>query len=239
NTILRPAMGEHSLLLVDEDDHQRTRRLLMPAFNGAALRGYAALVGELARAEVDRWPIGPTFRAMPRMQAITLEVILRVVFGVSDEARLRRLRPLVARLVDVGPTIMLGLFYPGLQRYRPWRSYLTAKSKVDELLYAQIAERRGQTDLADRTDVLSRLLTTGGADAEPLSDAELRDQLVTLLLAGHETTATALSWTLHELARHPDVQRDAARAADDGDDEYLGAVVKEAMRLRPVISQVA
>ncbi|HEX3779504.1 MAG TPA: cytochrome P450 [Pseudonocardiaceae bacterium] len=250
NVILGPIMGKHSVLLVDEAAHVRVRRLLMPAFHGAALRGYQQVVAELAEAEARRWPSGRAFASHDRMHALTLEVILRVVFGVTDEARLDALRPLVRRVVDIGPLIMLGWFYPNLQRVGPWRRYMAIQQELDRLLYAEIAQRRTATDLAERDDVLSRLLRTGAgadgdgqdsdrADADGLTDGELRDQLVTLLLAGHETTATTLAWAFHDLARNPVRLRAAQRAADEGNDEYLTAVVKESLRLHPVIYEVA
>lgn len=236
NAILGPIMGEHSLLLQDSSEHKRARKLLMPAFNGAALRGYQSVVGRLAAEEVDRWTPGVPFRSLDRMNALTLEVILRVVFGVTDEGRLARLRPLVNQTVDVSPAVLLGWGYPFLQRFGPWKATVDNQRRLDEVMYAEIAERRAAPDLAERTDVLSRLLRVEGDDG--LSDAELRDQLVTLLLAGHETTATALAWSLHELGRHPDLRARARAAAASGDDDFLEAVLKESMRLHPVIPMV-
>ena len=238
NAILGPVMGQHSVLLVDEDKHRRVRRLLMPAFHGSALRGYQDLVGRLAQAEVSRWPSGRAFRSHDRMNALTLEVILQVVFGVTDPQRLATLRPLVRGIVAIGPMTMLGWFYPKLQRVGPWKRYMSFQQELDRVLYAEIAERRAAHDLAERDDVLSRLLRTG-TDDDQLTDAELRDQLITLLLAGHETTATTLAWILHELARRPERLLVAQRAADEHDDEYLSAVAKEALRKRPVIYEVA
>jgi cytochrome P450 len=233
NTVLAPIMGEHSLLLLDDDDHVRMRRQLMPAFNGHALRSYAGMMAELARAEVESWPVGEPFRLHERMRTLTLEVILQVVFGVTDQDRLAQLRPLVDKVVSVRPVIMLGGFYPRLLRLPPWRTYLETQRQVDEILYDEIAARRDQPNLAERNDVLSRLLAAG-----TWSDQELRDQLVTLLLAGHETTATALAWAFHELARQPDQLRAGQVAADEGNDDYLEAITKESMRLHPVIYQV-
>lgn len=237
NAILGPIMGEHSLLLQDSTEHRRARKLLMPAFNGAALRGYQSLVTAIAKDEVARWTPGRPFRALERMNALTLEVILQVVFGVTDEARLTRLRPLVNKTVDIHPIILLGWGYPFLQRFGPWKATVDNQRELDKVMYAEIAERRAAGDLADRTDVLSQLLRVGDGDDE-LSDAELRDQLVTLLLAGHETTATALSWSLYELGRDEAQLAKARRAADEGDDDHLEAVMKEAMRLHPVIPMV-
>ena len=244
NAILGPIMGEHSLLLQDSAEHKRARRLLMPAFNGAALRGYQDLVTRIARDEVATWTPGRPFRSLDRMNALTLEVILRVVFGVTDESRLAELRPTVNRTVDISPAILLGWGYPWLQRFGPWKATVQNQRELDRVMYAEIAQRRRATDLDRRTDVLSRLLQVGavGEDGEdtdrPLTDTELRDQLVTLLLAGHETTATALSWALYELGRDADQLARARSAADEGDDDYLEAVMKESMRLHPVIPMV-
>lgn len=238
NVILKPIMGEHSVLLTDEDVHLRARKLLMPAFHGAALRGYRTMITELAEQEVSRWPAGQVFRSHERMQALTLEIILRVVFGVGEGARLDELRRLLTDLVDIGVLDLFGFHNEKLRSFGPWRRSRLLQERVDELLYAEIADRRAAPDLAERDDVLSRLLTVPAED-DRLSDAELRDQLVTLLLAGHETTATALAWSFHELARDPVRLRRALEAADSGDEKYLEAVAKEAMRLRPVISEVA
>jgi len=238
NAILGPIMGEHSLLLQDSSEHRRARKLLMPAFNGAALRGYESVVTSLAEDEVSQWIPGRPFRSLDRMNALTLEVILRVVFGVTDEARLAELRPLVNRTVDINPAILLGWGYPFLQRFGPWKRTVDNQHAVDKVMYAEIAERRRAGDLAERSDVLSRLLAVDD-DGEPgMSDQELRDQLVTLLLAGHETTATALSWSLYELGLDESQLTLAREAAEKGDDNYLEAVLKESMRLHPVIPMV-
>ncbi len=241
NGILGPIMGEHSLLLQDGAEHKRARKLLMPAFNGHALREYQALVTEVARAEVATWRPGEEFRALDRMNALTLEVILRVVFGVTDEDRLARLRPRVNDTVNISPAILLGWGYPWLQRYGPWKRTVDNQRELDLLMYAEIRERRSAPDLAERTDVLSRLIVQGedgDGPHERLSDTELRDQLVTLLLAGHETTASALAWALHEAGRDPELHARCRQAALEGDDDYLDAVLKESMRLHPIIPMV-
>ncbi len=235
NAILGPVMGGHSVLLLDEDAHLAARRRVMPAFHGEAMRGYAGLIAGLAEAEVATWPTGTPLALHPRMNALSMEVILRIVFGVSDEAGLAELRPLLRRVVAIGPLIMLAWLHPRLKGYGPWRRYQETLAATDEVIYAEIARRRAATDLADRTDVLSRLL----AAAEPIGEEEVRDHLVTLLLAGHETTATTLAWAFHELAHRPEQLRRAQRAADEGDEAYLTAVVKETLRLRPVIYEVA
>ena len=237
NAILGPIMGEHSLLLQDAGEHKRARKLLMPAFNGQALGTYASLVTEDARVEVGSWRDGEELESLERMNALTLEVILRVVFGVTYESRLAALRPRVQKTVNVHPAILLGWGYPFLQRFGPWKATVDNAYALDRLLYAEIRDRRRATDLASRTDVLSQLiLVDDGGDR--LTDEELRDQLITLLLAGHETTASALAWSLYELGRSPSLAAQARAAAESGDDDFLEAVLKESMRLHPIIPMV-
>jgi len=245
NAILGPIMGEHSLLLQDGMEHQRARRLLMPAFNGQALKSYQGLVEGIAREEVARWQPGRPFPALERMNALTLEVILSVVFGVTDEEHLAALRPRVKATVEVGPTVLLGWGFPALRRFGPWRRTVHNAEELDRLIFQEIRERRRTPGLEGRADVLSRLLQAGGADEGPdgvmdagLDDVELRDQLVTLLLAGHETTATALAWALYELGSDPEQLRLASEAARSGDGVWLEAVLKEAMRVHPVLPMV-
>jgi len=239
NAILGPVMGEHSLLLQDSGEHRRARKLLMPAFNGAALRRYETVVSQVASAMIARWQPGAPFRSLEAMNSLTLEVILRVVFGVTDESRLAQLRPLVNKTVDVNPVVLLGWGYPFLQKFGPWKATVDNQRALDKVMYAEIAERRCAADLIERSDVLSTLLAVRDDDGGPgLEDNELRDQLVTLLLAGHETTASALSWALYELGRDGDLLARAQAAADDGEEELLEAVLKESMRLHPVIPMV-
>ncbi|MBF6146165.1 cytochrome P450 [Nocardia nova] len=236
NRVLEPVMGQHSLLLTDEDEHARARRLLMPAFTGSALRGYRDLVEAIAKHHIDQWQPDTTLVTLPRMNELTLDVIMQVVFGISEQRGRADLAPRLRYLVDVGPLIFLGWKWHRLQRFGPWKRFADNKNAIDALLYEEIARRRDEADPGERADVLARLLAVGAeAGDEPLSDAELRDQLVTLLLAGHETTASALSWAMFELAAHPEVQQRARRAAAEGDDKYLEAVLKEAMRRHPVI----
>ncbi|WP_424185645.1 cytochrome P450 [Actinokineospora sp. G85] len=234
NAILAPVMGENSVLLLDEDAHLAARKRLMPAFNGAALRGYHDMMTRLAEEAAEKWPLGKPFAAHRTMNAVTLEIILRVVFGMGEGERLARLRPLINKVTDIGGVSVLGWAFPRLRNVWPWKRNIDNLAAADALLHEEIAERRGQPDLDTRGDVLSRLLA---ADPDAPA-AELRDHMMTLLLAGHETTATALAWSLHELSRHPAALRAAQAAADAGDDAHLQAVAKEAMRLRPVIYSV-
>jgi len=224
NAILGPVMGEHSLLLVDGATHKRARKLLMPAFNGHALRGYQEVVTALAKSEVGTWRAGEEIRSLDRMNALTLEVILQVVFGVTDEQRLAELRPIVNRTVNIHPLVFLGWGLARLRNVGPWRRTVENQEHLDRVIYAEIAERRVAPDLAERTDVLSTLLrvrdpesTTETGGGGGLTDDELRDQLVTLLLAGHETTATVLSWALYEVGRDPTQAAKARTAALAGE----------------------
>jgi cytochrome P450 len=235
NAILGPIMGEHSVLLLDEAEHLAARKRVLAAFHGEAMPAWAERIEQITLEALRSWPVDRPFRVHDRMNEISLEVIMRIVFGVTDEERGNALRPLLTRLVKVGPTVFLGWLYPKLQRVGPWRRFAMLRDDVDRLLYAEIADRRRQPDLDGRTDVLSKLLVA----APEQSDEELRDHLITLLLAGHETTASSLAWAFHDLARLPDVLARVQRAADEDDREYLEATVKEAMRRRPVIRNVA
>ena len=187
------------------------------------------------------------FPVAPKMSEITLEVILRTVIGASDPARLTALREVMPKLLNVTPWASLAIASPNLQRFGPWRALRRHIEEADRLLYAEIADRRADPDLATRTDALAMLVRAGsddGADGSVMTDAELRDQLMTLLVAGHDTTATGLSWALERLTRHPAILDKAVRAAeasaagDPAGDEFLDAVAKETLRIRPVVFDV-
>jgi cytochrome P450 family 135 len=238
NALLEPVMGPRSVLLLDEDEHLRRRKLMLPAFHGENVRRLVGTMRELAAAEVDRWPLGRPFALLPRTNALTLEVILRTVFGVHEEARLQRLRDLLPRVVDVRLWLMPLWIRPGLGRLPPWRGWVRAVEQVDAVLLDEIAQRRRAPDLDERSDVLSMLVTARDADGAGLDDRELRDQLMTLLLAGHETTATGLAWAFERILRDPRVEERVWTAAAEDDDAYLDAVVKEVLRVRPVIDRV-
>ena len=178
------------------------------------------------------------------MSEITLEVILRTVIGATDPARLAALRTVMPQLLNVGPWETLALAKPDLLRRRPWRGLRRRIADADELLYAEIADRRADPNLAERTDVLAMLVRAADDDGRTMTDSELRDQLMTLLVAGHDTTATGLSWALERLTRHPAVlakavqAADASAAGDPAGDEYLDALAKETLRIRPVVFDV-
>ncbi|GAA1050883.1 cytochrome P450 [Arthrobacter russicus] len=240
--VLKPVVGQHSMLLLDEDPHLRHRKLLMPAFAGASLRGYRELIAEITAQQTAGWAEGRV-KLVKYTQAVTLEIILRVVFGVTDPVRLAKMRKLVVGITDANVVVMAGSLSPFATRYLwPWKTFKRTLDGLDELLYAEIRECRDAPDLAARTDVLARMARAGGQDGDALSDVEIRDELVTLLLAGHETTSNGLAWTLHELMRAPVELARAVAAADRRDkegDEFLEACFKEGLRLRPVIGSAS
>src|SRR3954447_20870741 len=238
NAVLEPVLGPTSVLLTDDDEHLRSRKLMLPMFHGDAVRRYADVVEEVTNAEVDRWRAGETIELHPRMRALTFEVILRAVIGVSDPARLDAMRRALPAVAEISDVVTLMWVWPRLGRVGPWRRYRETKARADALLYEEIRERRTAPDLAERTDVLSLLLQARDEDGGGMSDAELRDQVVTLLLAGHETTATSLAWAFERLMRTPHAMARSVAAAHEGDDAYLDAVVQEALRVRPVIFDV-
>ena len=236
NIILGPLLGPGSLLLQEGSEHLRRRKLMLPPFHGERMRAYEEVISAAAERSVARWPVGTPFRLHPSMQAITLEVILRAVFGITDE---RRRDELSGALVEIlGATASpraVGFIVPGLRRTPMYRRLDGLSTRIDELLAAEITERRADPDLSERDDILSMLVEARFDDGSRMEDAELRDQLMTLLLAGHETTATGLAWTFDLLFRNPDA---FARLTDEvraGEFEYLDAVIEESLRVRPVV----
>ena len=238
NTLaLGDALGDHSLLTLDEDRHMSQRKLLLPPFHGESVRRYVEVMAEATDREVAGWPVGKPFALRPRMQAITLEVILRAVFGLRDGERMDLFRE---RIPPLGETTSVLSWLPFFDRdlggITPAAKFRRALAAVDELIYAEIADRRATLG-EERDDVLSLLLRARHEDGSPMTDTELRDELLTLLTAGHETTATGLSWAFERLLRTPRVLERLAEWLDD--DEYVDAVVKETLRVRPVVVDVA
>jgi len=235
---LGQVLGPGSLFSLDGKEHIRERRLLLPPFHGESIERYRELIAEIALREVGRWPLGRTFALRPRMQAITLEVILRAVFGITEAARLERLRVLLPELLARSTTLMwLPVMQRRFGRWSPARRFERVRDAIDELLYDEIRRRRESGATGD--DVLSILLAATDEDGNGLSDAELRDELMTAVTAGHETTATGLSWTFDLLLHHPAVLERLEESLAAGEDEYLDAVVKESLRVRPVVADVA
>jgi cytochrome P450 len=242
NRILLPVLGEHSLLLLDENAHMEQRKLLLPPLHGQRMQRYGELMADIAATEIERWPSGQPYPLRPRMQAITLEIVLRAVFGLEQGERLEALRVELRGLLDTltRPEMFLFPVLLGPERLARFGLFKRLHQDVDALIYAEIDERRHAPDLDQREDILSMLLAARHeSDGSPMTDQEIRDELVTLLVAGHETTATALSWAVERLTRHPDKLARLAEEVQAGEKEYLEAVVTETLRLRPVISLVA
>jgi len=237
NVILLPVVGHHSVLLLDEQRHMAHRKLMLPSFHGERMRRYGDLMREIARAEIASWPQQEPIAVWPRMQAITLEVIMRAVFGIRDAERLDRLRGLLRHALEwtSSPRSIVTMALLGPRRVATLRPLRRVLDPVDALLLDEVARRRRAPDVSERDDVLSLLVQARHEDGQPMSDAELRDELMTLLVAGHETTATALAWAIERLVRHPDKLERLSAEVEAGDDEYVDAVVKETLRLRPVL----
>jgi cytochrome P450 len=237
NSFLEPILGKHSVLVLDGPEHMRQRKLLLPPFQGSRVNAFRSVVREVAEREVDRWHAGDELVMRDRMRALTFEVICRAVFGVTEPERVERLRAAFANLLDSSTILMaLPLMQRDFGRWSPGHRFQRKLRAVDNLLYEEIERRRGETDLDERTDVLSLLMVARDEDGNAMSDAELRDELVTMLGAGHETTATSLAFAIELLMRHPG-KLAALRAAiaEDGGDAWLEAVMRETMRVRPVI----
>jgi cytochrome P450 len=234
---LEPVLGHRSVLLLEGEEHIARRKLMLPPFHGERMRSYESVVNEIVAAEIDSWPIGREFPIHGRMQAITLEVILRAVFGVSEGPRLDRLRLLLRDLlVETGsPRLILRALLARRRGRDPMESVRSRIDQVDEALLAEIAEHRLRPDLEERDDILSMLMTAKFEDGSEMDDKELRDQLMTLLLAGHETTATALAWTFDLLLRHPLELGRLHASLENGEEAYLKATIAESLRLRPVV----
>jgi cytochrome P450 len=238
NVVLEPILGSTSLLIQEGAEHLSRRRLMLPPFHGERMRSYEAAMTEVVEAEIDSWPLNAEFPIHPRMQAITLEVILRVVFGVSSGPRLDRLRQMLSTVLEETTTPGRQVLGLALQRFGgdgPFARFEGQLREVDELLFAEIAEHRERPDLEEREDILSMLMTAEFEDGSRMEDQELRDQLMTLLLAGHETTATALAWTFDLLLRHPRALERLRDSLEAGEEDYLRATISESLRLRPVI----
>jgi cytochrome P450 len=238
--ILEPVIGRNSVILLDEDAHLAQRRLMLPAFHGEQVARLAEVMAEVAAAQVERWPHNEPVALHPRLQALTLEVILRTVFGLDEGTRLERLRGHMTDVLAVGtsPVSLLPPLQHDLGPVTPWGRFLRTRAAVDAELFALIDERR--RDDAQRDDVLSLLLGARHEDGSPMSPQELRDELMTLLVAGHETTASQLAFTFERLVRTPDVLARLTEEIAGGDgDAYVTATVQESLRRRPVLPNAA
>ena len=237
NDILRPLLGEHSLLTLDEAPHMSQRKLLLPPFHGKRMAGYEETMREIAAREIESWPTGVPYRLRPRMQAMTLEIIIETVFGVHGGERLDELREALRDFLDMltNPRMLVPILALGPDRLRAYPPFRRRVDRVAELIVGEIADRRTAADLEERDDILSLLVAARHEDGSPMSDAEIHDELLTLLVAGHETTATALSWAVERLIRHPDKLARLREEVEAGEEAYLTATIQETLRLRPVI----
>lgn len=239
NAALSPVLGRHSLIVLDGARHLRQRKLMLPSFHGEAIARYRGRIEQITAAEVERWPLGRPFAIRPCMQEITFEVILGAVIGVRDSARRARLRELLPKLLEFSVLDMwIVWLFPKILHTRRGRAHksMRVRPEVDRLLYEEIAAHRAEP--GSRDDILALLISARDEDGEPLSDEELLDQMITLLLAGHETTTTGLAWAFERLIRHPVALQRLQRELELGEETYLDAVVNETLRVRPVIDGV-
>ncbi len=241
NSVLEPVLGPNSTLLLDGREHLRHRKLLLPPFHGERMQRYGEIIASITDAEMERWPVGRPFPLRPAMQRITLDVILRAVFGLHDGDQLERLRPLVRELVDI--TRNRGAMIPWFRRElggrSPWGRFVATRARADVLLHEIIRQRQTDPDVAERDDVLSMLVQARDENGEAMNVEELRDELMTLLLAGHETTATSLAWCFQLLLLNPRELQALQEDIAAGSTARIDAVIKETMRIRPVVPVVA
>jgi len=240
NDLLREALGDRSLLLLEPGEHLQRRKLLTPPFHGERVREYAQLMERLIDGELDDWRPGASITVMKVAQRLTLEVILEAVLGVADQRLRDRLRVLFDEMLAI-PATGIVFYYPAIQRRQRWNRlaevYWRKRDKLDRMLDEQVASTRADPQLEERRDILAMMIRARDEHGVALTDTDLRHELNTLISAGHETTATALAWGAELLAHNPDVQARARAAQRDGDQRYLDALVKEVLRIRtPVVA---
>ena len=248
--ILQPIVGNNSLILLDGDRHQRQRKLLMPPFHGERMKAYGKLICEIAEQVMKSWTIGNIQPVYPAMQEISLRVILRAVFGIDEGARFQQLRQLLVSMLDAfnSPLTSTVIFFPILQQdlgdWSFWGRFLRQRQQIDELLYSEIRERREQPD-SNRTDILSLMMSASDENGQLMTDVELRDELMTLLFAGHETTASSLAWAFYWIHHLPEVREKLLKELESiGSDPdpteiarlpYLTAICSESLRIYPIV----
>lgn len=249
NRMLEPLIGSESVIMLEGDRHRRRRQLVMPSFHGERMQTYGELISRLAEKSLSQMAIGQTFMARRVTQQISLNVIFEVVFGLNQGERAEQIRHLLTEAADLfsSPLTSALLFLKWLQKdlgaWSPWGRFLRLRQQLDALLYAEIADRRAHPD-PDRTDILSLMMQSHDEAGQPMTDQELRDELMTLLMAGHETTASAMSWGLYWIHRLPEVKAkllqeldslpDAANPLEVARLPYLTAVCQETLRRSPV-----
>ena len=249
NGLFRPLLGEHGLILISGDRHRRQRQLIMPPFHGERMKAYGEIISDLTEQVMSEWKMGEPFSIRHSMQAISLRVILSAVFGLNEGDRYQQMEELITSVLDVtgSPLSASMLFFPILQQdlgaWSPWGRFLRQKQQIDSLIYAEIQERREQGD-TNRTDILSLLMAARDEAGAALTDVELHDELMTLLTAGHETTATAITWALYWIHKQPEVRAQLLQELDSLGEQpdnsaifrlpYLNAVCSETLRIYPV-----
>ncbi|HEX8106976.1 MAG TPA: cytochrome P450, partial [Kofleriaceae bacterium] len=236
--VLEPFVGSHSVILLDEQEHLEQRKLMLPAFHGKKMQELESLMTEVAEQEVERWPRDRPIEIHPLTQKLTLEVILRAVFGLDEGERLDRQRDLITQLANFATrpaSLYAEAKNPLVRRLTGWDDYMKVSEESDSLLYDVIHERRASNG-DDRPDVMAMFLAARHEDGSPMSDEELRDELTTMVVAGHETTASELAWAFEALPRNPQVLKKLTDEIDaDQGDEYLTATINETLRRRPVL----
>jgi cytochrome P450 family 110 len=262
--VLKPVMGARSVMMIDGEPHRRERRRMMPPFRGGSVRTYGPTISESARAMIDRWREGERIEVLRELHAVTLDIIVRITLGPRTEERRAHLCEVVERFLEHGTSPLATailtltpqahverLFYTPVRSggafagVLPWAHIVRAQEKMDEMIADEISLRRTTRLYDGADDLLSLLMTAKGEDGRPMSDACLRDQIVTLLLAGHETTANTLTWTVAHLLEAPEAF-DRVRADLGGEidldrideDPFLDAILRESMRLSPVVPTV-
>ncbi|MBD2344835.1 cytochrome P450 [Anabaena subtropica] len=247
--LLQPLLGENSLLLLSGETHQRQRKLLTPPFHGDRMRVYGDIITNITKEVISNWKIGEPFSVRDSMQEIALRIILQAVFGLHDGERYTQLQKRLCGILDLtGSSLRSTLsFFPSLQidlgRWSPWGNFLRQREEIDQLLYAEIQDRRDHPDLS-RTDILSLMMAARDENGESMTEVELRDELMTLLVAGHETTASALTWALYWIHKLPQVREKLLTELDNFGDNgdlnevtrlpYLTAVCQETLRIYPI-----
>ncbi|MEH2217040.1 MAG: cytochrome P450 [Nostoc sp.] len=249
--IKSPLLGKQSLLALEGKPHQRQRKLLTPPFHGERMLAYGQLTREITEQVISQWQVGESFSVLPSMQEISLEVILKAVFGLADGPRYEKLKEVLLEILNPQQPFVTAmmLVFPSLQRdlgsWSPWGIFLRLRQQIDELIYAEIRDRKEQPD-PSRTDILSLMMAARDEEGQAMSDVELRDELITLLAAGHETTATTLAWALYWIHHLPEVRAKLLQELDSlGENPdpnailrlpYLSAVCSETLRLYPVVT---
>ncbi len=248
NSVLQPWVGDKSLLLLDGRSHQRQRKLLTPPFHGDRMKSYGEMICNITERVISSIQIGEAFSVRSAMQEISLSVILQTVFGLQPGDRSDKLKQLLTDLLDMtaSPLSSTLVFFKALQQdlgaWSPWGRFVRKRQQIDEIIYAEIGDRRQHPD-SSRVDILSLLMAATDENGEPMSDVELRDELLTLLVAGHETTASALTWALYWIHHLPEVKRkllDDLASVDNLDFgavaklPYLNAVCQETLRIYPI-----